>query len=82
MREGVNGKLPVGFFCKYDGIIEFLLLQVEINVSLRFYVKNLQTRLLCGLTDLGLTMIFRKLEDFFAKNAEHCGRSTRVLFFP
>lgn len=40
---------------------------MEINVSLRFYVKNLQTRLLCGLADLDLAMIFRKLDDFFTK---------------
>ena len=55
---------------------------MEINVRLRFYEKNLQMWLLCGLADMDLAMIFRKLEDFFEKNAKHCGRSTRVLFSP
>ena len=68
-RRGPNLLLdPMGQVSSFrDGTIEFFLLYVEINFSLRVYVKNKLMWILVHEDELGLVKIFVKSKGFLQK---------------
>jgi hypothetical protein len=58
-------------FVKNDTNHEFVPLHVEIKFSMRSYLKNVCTWLLCSLDMLNQFNIYRKPKGFFAKRQAH-----------
>ena len=67
LREGLNENWLTGCFRKNNGTIEFFLLYVEINFSLRVYVKNKLMWILVYEDELGLVKISVKSKGFLQK---------------